>query len=293
MPTQTRTVPSAYRYKIGSFDVIAVSDGLRRFPLEPTFVTNAPVERVREAFSEALRPPETVEIPFTPTLVDTGHRLVLIDAGHGAQTPGATVGRLAENLAGVGIAPDHVDVVIISHFHGDHIAGLRTRDGQPAFPNAEVAVPEREMAFGLDEGEESRAAATRKPGFGLARRVFAPPGLRVRIYKDGDEVVPGISAIAAYGHSPGHMAFRVQSESEGLLLVSDAVHLPFLFVRNPEWAPAFDMDPQVARETRRRLLDQASADRVPVAGFHWGFPNAGHVKWTGNGFELIRLPWPS
>ena len=115
----------------------------------------------------------------------------------------------------------------------------------------------------------------------------------MRTYKDGDEVSPGIVAIAAHGHSPGHMAFRVQSGSDGLLLLSDAAHLPFLFVRNPEWSFGFDMDQQMARETRRKLLDQAAADRVAVAGFHWGFPNVGHVKRVGNGFELIRMPWPS
>jgi glyoxylase-like metal-dependent hydrolase (beta-lactamase superfamily II) len=117
--------------------------------------------------------------------------------------------------------------------------------------------------------------------------------LRVRTYKDGEELAPGVVAVAAHGHSPGHMAFRVQSGSEGLLLLSDAAHLPFLFVRNPEWSPAADMDQQMARETRRRLLDQASADRIAVAGYHWGFPNVGHVKQIGSGFELIRMPWPS
>jgi glyoxylase-like metal-dependent hydrolase (beta-lactamase superfamily II) len=293
MPPGAQTLPSAYRYKVGSIDVIAVFDGMRKIPLEPTFVTNAPIEQVRQAFADAMRPTDTFVNPFTPTLINTGNRLVLIDTGNGAQAAGATVGRLVGNMAGAGLSPDQVDLVIISHFHGDHISGLRTPDGQPVFPNAEVVVPEREMSFWLDEGEESRAAASRKPGFALARRTFAPGGLRVRTYKDGEELAPGVVAIAASGHSPGHMAFRVQSGSEGLLLLSDAAHLPFLFVRNPEWSPAVDMDQQMARETRRRLLDQASADRIPVAGYHWGFPNVGHVKQVGNGFELIRMPWPS
>ena len=292
-PQSTPHIPSAYRYKVGSFEVIAAFDGMRRSSLEPTFVTNAPIEQVRAAFAEAARPTDTFENPYTPTLINTGHRLVLIDTGNGSQAPGATVGRLVENMAGAGLSPEQVDLVIISHFHGDHISGLRNQQGQPVFPNAEVAVPEREMTFWMDEGEESRAAAARKPNFALARRIFAPGALRVRTYKDGDEVSPGIVAIAAHGHSPGHMAFRVQSGSDALLLLSDAAHLPFLFVRNPEWSPAFDMDQAMARDTRKKLLDQASADRIPVAGYHWGFPNVGHVKRAGNGFELIRLPWPS
>lgn len=293
VPAQMRDVPSVYRYKVGSFDIFAVLDGLRRGPLQPGFVTNAPIEQVREAFSEALRPPDTFENPFTPMLVNTGDRLVLIDTGNGPQQAGAPVGRLLENMAGVGLAPEHVDLVIISHFHGDHISGLRTREGEPVFPNAEVAVPEREMAFWLDEGEASRAAEARKPSFALARRIFGSEGLRLRTYKGGDELVPGIVALAAHGHTPGHMAFRIQSGAEGMLLLSDAAHLPFLFVKNPDWSPAFDMDQEMARETRKKLLDQAAADRTLVAAYHWGFPNVGHVKRAGNGFELIRMPWPS
>ncbi len=293
MPSGTQVMPSAYRYKVGSIEVIAVLDGMRRVPLEPTFVTNAPIEQVRQAFADAMRPTDTLENPFTPTLINTGDRLVLIDTGNGAQAAGATVGRLVENMKGAGLSPEQVDLVIISHFHGDHISGLKTPDGQPVFPNAEVMVPERELSFWTDEGEESRVAPNRKPGFALVRRIFAPGSLRVRTYKDGEEFAPGVVAVAAHGHSPGHMAFRVQSGSEGLLLLSDAAHLPFLFVRNPEWSPAADMDQQMARETRRRLLDQAAADRIGVAGYHWGFPNVGHVKRVGSGFELVRMPWPS
>lgn len=293
VPAEARDMPEVYRYKIGSFDVIAVLDGVRRGPLAPGFVTNAPVEHVREAFSESLRPADTLENPFTPMLINTGDRLVLIDTGNGAQPAGAPVGHLLDNMRRAGLSPEQVDLVIISHFHGDHISGLRTREGQPVFPNAEVAVPEREMAFWLDEGEESRAAAARKPNFALARRIFAPEGLKLRTYKDRDELSPGIVAVAAHGHSPGHMAFRIQSGSEGMLLISDAAHLPFLFVRNPEWSPSFDMDQEMARATRRRLLDQAAADRTLIAGYHWGFPNVGHVKRAGNGFELLRMPWPS
>lgn len=292
-PLGAQSPPSAYRYRIGSFEVTSLYDGVRRFPLPPTFVTNASLEQVRSALSDAMRPTDTLDNPYTPTVFNTGHRLVLLDAGNGPQPAGSTVGRLLENMKGAGLAPEHIDLVIISHFHPDHIVGLRTADGQPTFPNAEVAVPARELAFWFDEGEESRATEARRANFPLARRIFAPGALRIRTYKDGEEVTPGITAIEAPGHSPGHMAFRVQSGSEGLLLISDAAHLPFLFVRNPDWTPAFDMDKELARQSRRKLLDQAAADRLPVAAYHWGFPNVGYVKQVGNGFELIRMAFPA
>ena len=286
-------VPGVFRYRVGSFEVMPVYDGIRSFPLSPSFVTNAPVEDVRSAFSDAMRPEDLIENPFTPTLVRTEDRLILIDTGNGPQEGESPVGRLVEHMGQVGIPPEEVDLVVISHFHPDHISGLKTADGEPMFPNAEVLVPEREMAFWLDEGEESRAAEGRKPNFALVRRIFGDEVLSVRTYADGDEIVPGMVAVAAYGHSPGHMAFRIESEGERLLLLSDAAHLPFLFVRNPDWALMFDMDPEMARESRRRLLDQAADEGMLVAGYHWGFPNVGHVRRAGDGYELIRMPWPS
>jgi glyoxylase-like metal-dependent hydrolase (beta-lactamase superfamily II) len=286
-------VPAVYRYRVGSFEVMPVYDGRRSFPLPPTFVTNAPIEEVRSAFSDAMRPEDVIENPFTPTLVRTDDRLILIDTGNGPQEGESPVGHLVENMRLAGFAPEDVDLVVISHFHPDHIAGLKTADGQPMFPNAEVLVPEREMAFWLDEGEESRAAEGRRPNFALARRMFGDDVLSVSTFDDGDEIVPGMVAVAAYGHSPGHMAFRIESEGQQLLLLSDAAHLPFLFVRNPDWALMFDMDPEMARESRRRLLDEAADEGMLVAGYHWGFPNVGQIRHVGDGYELIRMPWPA
>jgi glyoxylase-like metal-dependent hydrolase (beta-lactamase superfamily II) len=285
--------PPVFRYKIGSFEVMPILDGIRSFPLPPTFVANADIEDVQTALSEAMRPEGIIENPFTPTLIRTSDKLVLIDTGNGPQDGASPVGHLVENMRQTGMPPEQVDLVIISHFHPDHIAGLKTADGEAMFPNAEVAVPEREMAFWLDEAKESRAAEGRRPNFALARRMFGDDVLSVRTYDDGDEITPGITAVAAYGHSPGHMAFRIESDAQQLLLLSDAAHLPFLFVRNPDWALMFDMDPETARESRRRLLEEAATDHVLVAGYHWGFPNVGHIRRTGDGYELVRMPWPS
>lgn len=281
----------AFRYSIGEIAVWPVFDGMRSVPLQDGFVTNAPLDEVRGAFESAMRSPETIENPFTPTLIRTGDRLVLIDTGNGPQEGESPVGRLVDNLAAAGIAPGDIDMVVISHFHGDHISGLRDASGAPMFPNAELLVPEGEVAYWLDEGEMSRAPEGRRAGFERAMSLFE--GLERRPFKGGDELAPGIVAVDAHGHAPGHMAFRVQSGSQGLLLISDAAHLPFLFVSNPDWSLRFDMDPEMARATRRRLLDEAAADRLMIAGYHWGFPNVGHVRQAGTGFDFLRAPWPS
>ncbi|MCG6121793.1 MAG: MBL fold metallo-hydrolase [Microvirga sp.] len=288
-------IGGAYRYAVGDIDVVAMLEGVRGGPLQDGFVANAPIEEVRAALAAAQRPEDTLENPFTVTLIRTGDRLVLIDTGFG---PGADapLGRLVPGLAAIGVQPGDIDMVIISHFHGDHISGLKDANGAPIYPNAEVLAPQAEMDFWLDEGEASRAPENRRGGFAAAQRIFAqggPGALSVRPYGDGDELAPGIVAVAAYGHAPGHMAFRVHSGDAQLLLVSDAAHLPFLFVRNPGWSVMFDMDREMAVETRIRLLDMAAADRMLVAGYHWGFPNVGHVRRDGEGFDFERLPWPT
>lgn len=281
----------AFRYSVGDIAVWPVYDGMRGFPLQDGFVTNASLDEVRSAFTDAMRGTETIENPFTPTLIRTGDRLVLIDTGNGPQEGESPVGRLVENLAAAGIAPGDIDTVVISHFHGDHISGLRDASGAPMFPNAEIRAPEGELAYWLDEGEMSRAPEGRRGGFERAMAIF--DGLDARPFAGGDELAPGLVAVDAHGHAPGHMAFSVQSGNDGLLLISDAAHLPFLFVRNPGWSVRFDMDPEMARETRRRLLDRAAADRLMIAGYHWGFPNVGHVRPAGDGYDFVRIPWPS
>ncbi|GGK48753.1 MBL fold metallo-hydrolase [Salinarimonas ramus] len=289
--TPDGTVP-VFRYRLGEIEVFPIYDGMRGFPLQDGFVTNAPLEEVQAAFTQARRGTEQIENPFTATLFRIGGRLLLVDTGNGPQEGESPVGHLDVGLAAIGVSPEDIDTVVISHFHGDHISGLRRADGSPMFPNAETLVPEGEAAYWLDEGEMSRAPEGRRGGFERAQAIFAGEDLGMRTYTGGEELAPGMVAVDAHGHSPGHMAYRVQSGSDGLLLISDAAHLPFLFVANPDWSVRFDMDPEMARATRRRLLEEAAADRLMIAGYHWGFPNVGHVREAGTGFELVRIPWP-
>ncbi len=195
-------VPSIYRYKVGSIELTAVNDGVRTSPLAENFVKNAKPDEINAALEAGFMPKGQVTTQFNPLLLNTGGKLVLIDTGNGPQAGNATVGRLNANLGWAGVKPADVDIVIISHFHGDHINGLRTDDGVLAFQNAEILVPAPEWAFWMDEGEMSRAPEGMKPAFANVRRVFKDLDSRVRRYEWDKEIAPGITSVAAPGHTP-------------------------------------------------------------------------------------------
>jgi glyoxylase-like metal-dependent hydrolase (beta-lactamase superfamily II) len=279
-----------FRYQIGDITCFALNDGVANFPLGEGFVTNAPLTDVQSELRRALMSPETMSIPFTAMAVQTGGRTVVIDTGNGPAA-GGTRGTMFSNLEAAGLDRASVDTVIISHFHPDHIGGLKDADGNKAFPNAEVKVPEPEMAFWMDEGAASRASEAMKPRFEAVRAAFAPLGDAVSTYADGAELAPGITARGAYGHTPGHTVFRISSGSQQMMVLGDTTNHPSLFVRNPQWAVRFDMDAEAAAETRVKLLDEVASDDILIAGYHFPFPATGHVVKDGDGFQLALVAW--
>ncbi|MET0314735.1 MAG: MBL fold metallo-hydrolase, partial [Hansschlegelia sp.] len=285
-PAAGRQAPGVYRYKVGAFEVTALTDGIARRPLDEGFVRNAPLDAVKEALSSAFMDSAKVAIPFTPVVVNTGGRLVLIDAGTGGMlTP--TAGQLYENMSAAGIDPSAIDTVLVSHFHADHIAGIRLKDGALAFPNAEIVVPEAEWAFWMDEGEMSRATDALQPTFKMARRVFDPIAKEIRRFAKDAEPVPGIVALSTPGHTPGHTSFRLTSEGKDHIIWSDVTNHPALFVRHPGWHAVFDMDAELAEQTRRRMLDMVATDHLPVSGYHFPFPAVGWIGRRGTDYDFV------
>jgi len=283
-------LPGVFRYKVGSFELTSLFDGYGTRPLDDKFITNAPVDQVRAAARDAFLPTDTLKLSYTPTVVHTGTNVVLLDAGTGGKL-GATTGMMSRGLDAADIAPSAITAIVISHFHPDHISGIKAADNTLAFPNAEILVPEAEYAYWMDEGEASRAPAGRKSNFDLVRATFGDLGSRLRRYRADEEVLPGMTAVPAYGHTPGHTALRISSDGETAMALADLTNVPFLFVRNPDWSAVFDIDADMARATRRKLLDQIAADRILAFGYHWGLPNAGHVRKTGSGFEFEPLAY--
>ena len=286
----SQQAPGFYRYKIGDIEATAINDGFWARPLDQSFVRNAPLPEVQKALQDAFLPTNVVPIPFTTTVLNMGGSLVLIDTGNGdAGAP--TSGRWMTNFRAAGFDPARVNTIIVSHFHGDHINGLRLKDGTAVFPNAEVMVPAPEWAFWMDDGKMGQAPEGLKPNFQNVRRVFGPIAKDVKQYEAGKELAPGVTAVAAPGHTPGHTTFVVSSGSAKVMLMSDTTNHPALFVRNPEWQAVFDMDGGQAGETRRKLLDMAAAERAQVAFYHAPFPATGHIRKDANRYEFVPVQW--
>ncbi|MDQ8731541.1 MBL fold metallo-hydrolase [Bradyrhizobium sp. LHD-71] len=293
-PPVAKQVPGVYRYKVGDIEVTVVTDGGRTVPLPDTLVKNATKDQVNAALQAAFFEKDKFSFFFNPVVVNTGSKLVAIDSGNGPaaheQSKGA-VGQYHTNLAAAGIDAKAIDIVAISHFHADHIGGLVTADGKPAFPNAEVMVPVAEWAYWMDEGNMSRAPDPLKPGFQNVRRVFGALGDKVTQYESGKDIVPGIKSIATYGHTPGHTSHMITSGSQTVVVQGDVTNLPQLFARNPGWHASFDMDGAKAEETRRKLYDQLATDRMIVQGYHYTFPAAAHIEKDGNGYRPNPVAW--
>jgi glyoxylase-like metal-dependent hydrolase (beta-lactamase superfamily II) len=295
-PAAGTQAPGFYRYKVGDFEITVVTDGMARFKLPDTIVSNVPREQVNAALAAVHLPPDVFVTPYNPIVVNTGQKLVLIDTGTSEtafkSTNGAT-GQLLNNLAAAGIDPKAIDTVIISHYHGDHVNGLLRADSSLSFPNAEILVPAAEHKFWMDDGEMSRAPKGRMEDlFKNNRRVFSGEVMkRLRTYDDGKEVVPGITAVATHGHSAGHNSHVVSSGSGKVFVQADVTHVPFLFARNPGWHAFYDQDPVMAEATRRKVYDMLAAEKMMVQGFHYPFPSVAYVEKSGTGYREIAVPW--
>lgn len=297
-PMADKQAPSFYRYKVGDVQVTAVADGSLTFDLNDSFVLNAKKDEVNAALDKAFLPKDKMTLLFTPLAINTGGKTVVIDTGMGgaafASSKGVN-GQFVTNLTAAGIDPKSVDMVVISHFHGDHINGLLNADNTPAFPNAELLVPAVEWKYFMDDGEMSRAPEGRmQTVFKNARRVLEA-GLKKKAtpYEWGKEVAPGLLAVETIGHTPGHTSYVLSSGSDKVFIQSDVTNHPALFVVNPGWRAFFDQDPAQAEITRRKTYDMLVAEKMRVQGFHYPFPGLGNVVKDGDGYRLVPAQWNS
>ena len=282
--------PGVYRSRLGGIELTALYDGTWFRKIDAGFVRNASAAEVDKALTDAFLEPGIVPTSFTALLVNAGSKLTMIDAGTGGQF-GPGTGSLPGALAAAGIKPEAIDAIAISHFHPDHISGLKDKEGRKVFPNAEILVSAPEWAYWMDDANMSAAPDAMRTLFLNARRIFRDIASEVRRFTPGGEIAPGVGSLAAFGHTPGHCAFTVNSGSRSMLVLSDTTNHPWLFARNPHWQGVFDIDGNMAVETRRRLLDRAAADRMLVHGYHFPFPATGHIARTAGGYEFMPSMW--
>jgi glyoxylase-like metal-dependent hydrolase (beta-lactamase superfamily II) len=294
-PPSGKQAAGYYRYKVGDYEITVVTDGATTTPLADNFVINTKKDDVNAALAAAFMEKDKIRIRYSPIVVNTGSKLIVMDTGTGEanfeRSKGAA-GQFQDNLKAAGIDRNAVDTVVISHFHGDHINGLLTADDKPSFANAEIMVPSAEWKYWMDDGEMSRAPAGRiADQFKNARRVFDALNRKVTQYDAGKDVAPGITSVATYGHSPGHTSYVVSSGAGKLYVQADVTNLPQLFVRNPGWHAFFDHDPKMAEETRRKVYDMLAAEKMMVQGFHFPFPAVAYIEKVGTGYREIPVAW--
>jgi glyoxylase-like metal-dependent hydrolase (beta-lactamase superfamily II) len=296
VPLAGGQAPGFYRYKVGSYECTSINDGARSFPMPDKFVSNIPKDQALSAAEAAYMPKGMVTVPFNPQLINTGSKLILIDTGNGVAnlepTKGA-VGRTLQNLAAAGVDPKSIDTVLLSHLHPDHTNGLRAADGSMAFPNAEIMVPSVDWAFWTSDENAAKMQSNEmmKNYFANVKKTFAGIESKVTRYDWDKEVAPGITSIAAPGHTPGHTAFAIASGNSKILIQSDVTNIPEFFLRNPDWHVAYDAEPELAQKTRHKFYDMAAAEKATVVGFHFTFPSIGHVEKDGTKYRLVPVAW--
>lgn len=277
------TRPTFYRFKLGGFEVTNILDGYIQVPgPHPIFGSNQPADAVKDYAKANNLPTDKFENVFVNTVVNTGKEIVLFDTGNGnARRP--TAGNLLALLPAAGIKPEQVDVVVLTHGHPDHIGGL-LEDGKPAYPNARYVFGEAEFdAWKNDKGIPENRKANRD----LFLKVAVPFAEKATFLKPGGEVTAGIRAVGAFGHSPGHMAYHVESDGRRLLIWADSANHYVMSVQNPDWYVSLDDDKDKAVASRKKILDMVATEKIPATGYHMPFPSVGFVEKTSAGLRWV------
>ena len=274
--------------KVGAIEVSALLDGY--LDLDIALLSNADPADASRLLERSFHPKRPYRASVNAYVINTGKNILLIDTG-GAKVFAPTLGWLPENLRAAGVDPGNVDAVLLTHIHPDHSNGLVDVAGRATFPNAKLYVSAAEHDFWTDASQAARAPTDMKPLFEMARTALRPYGSRLRRLTPGESAGPDVQPLSAFGHTPGHTAYRISSGREQLLIWGDIVHIGPLQFARPDWSIAFDVDPSAAARTRKRMLDMAATDRLLVAGMHLPFPGFGYVDRAAEAYAFVPAPW--
>src|ERR1044071_7246289 len=285
---QAQRAADSLKYKVGDIEVFSLHEGSIERPVTEAMVKNASLDDVKKALTAGGIGPVKITNPFTVTAIRTGGKVILFDTGFGANGP-ATVGKLADNMKAAGLDMAAVSTVVISHFHPDHISGLWGKEtSAPVFPNAEILMPEVEYKWATDPALVEKVPEANRPFIKRIQATF-PTWKNIKQYADGADVAPGVKAVATPGHTIGHTSFIVASGGPQLFRHGDGGGIYQLFVKNPGMFSGLAADGPKAEATRRAFYDRAIADKAMIAGYHFGFPNAGTLNKDGNGYAFAAV----
>jgi glyoxylase-like metal-dependent hydrolase (beta-lactamase superfamily II) len=276
--------PESYKFGLGTFECVAIKDAVHTYENPATLLfLNAPKDHLaqvlREHKIELARWYEWIS-PYTPLFIETESHKVLVDTGIGSTFPPAE-GRLIQQLERLEVRPDEIDIVLITHAHGDHCGCNTDSEGQAAFPQARYIMWKKEWDFWTSEGV--LAEPQHEWMAPVVDKNLWPLHDRFELIEEDTEVVPGVEAIDASGHTPGHMIVRISSGGEQLWYMSDAFLHP-LHIRYPDWYAEVDVQPEQAVITRKSLLDQVGGGQPLIHCFHFPFPGLGHIHENEQGY---------
>lgn len=279
-----------YRMMLGAFEVTALSDGTVAMPADK--LLHAPAAKIKAGLSRNFQS-SLVEMSVNSWLINTGSRLVLIDAGAG-NLYGPTLGRLTQQIQAAGYQPEQIDDIFITHMHPDHVGGLMV-NGTRAFANATVHADQREADFWLSTANAEAAPAEMKGSFQGAIGSLNPyiAAGRFAPFKEQGEVVPGVRAWATLGHTAGHTSYVVESEGKRLVVIGDLIHVAAMQLDEPSITVGFDADVKAAAATRAKVFSRLAKDGTLVGAAHISFPGMGHLRAAGKGWQWVPVVYNS
>ncbi len=272
---------------LGDKELRVVSDGRMNLPLSYVLPETPGAEAAKLLAAHGL-PTDALHPDCNPTVLKSGDRVVLFDAGAGPAFM-TTTGKLAANLESAGIDVASVTDVILTHAHPDHIWGVLDDFDELLFPEAAYHISQAEWDFWRAEGTLSQVPDDRKPFVVGARNRFAAIEERISLFKDGDEVIPGVEAAATHGHTPGHASFVVHGGSDSVMITGDAIYNVAISFARPDWPLGADHDRAQGAATRARLLDRLAGDKTRIIGFHLPYPGEGRVERQGTAYRFAPL----
>jgi len=280
--------PYFHRFNLGSAEVTVVSDGPLPLGNPKGTFTGATDDEIKKMLSDNFLAPDNIVLEQNSPIVNTGDKLVLFDTGMGSSKLfGPTTGRQQKSMAEAGIKPEDIDAIVFSHAHIDHIGGVVDDAGKVLFPNAQYYIAQSDLDYWTDEG---KLVGPNKDFIVHARKNLLPVRDRIVFFKDGQEFLPGIQALAAPGHTVGHSIFMISSGDKSFAFLADLTHHQILLMEKPRMEFSYDTDPKQAAQSRVKMLDMLAANKIAVMSYHYPWPGVGHVVKNGEGFHYIAQP---